>query len=107
MTTRLRQVMLLAQTVVLSLTPCFGKNSSEIVKQRERNTISLELEITKKNSNALQRFMSFLNLGPNGYATGFMVGDHLVRRSPGATRLRRRLGGSWHGKNLPRRKTHR
>lgn len=78
MTTRLRQVMLLAQTVVLSLTPCFGKNSSEIVKQRERNTISLELEITKKNSTALQRFISFLNLGPNGYATGFLVGDHLV-----------------------------
>ena len=77
MKTRLRQAMLLAQAVVLFLTPCFGKNSS-LVKQRERNTISLELEITKKNSNPLQRFMSFMNLGPNGYATGFLVGDHLV-----------------------------
>jgi S1-C subfamily serine protease len=78
MKTRLRLAMLLAQAVVLFLTPCFGKNSSEIVKQRERNTISIELEITRKNSNALQRLMSFLNLEPNGYATGFLVGDHLV-----------------------------
>ena len=78
MKTRLRLAMVLAQVVVLFLTPCFGKNSSEIVKQRERNTISLELEITRKNSNPLQRLMSFLNLGPNGYATGFLVGDRLV-----------------------------
>lgn len=78
MKTRLRLAMLLASALVLCLTPCFGKNSSEIVKQRERNTISLELEITRKNSNALQRLMSFLNLEPNGYATGFLVGDHLV-----------------------------
>jgi len=78
MKTRFRLAMVLAQAVVLFLTPCFGKNSSEIVRQRERNTISLELEITKKNSNALQRLMSFLNLEPNGYATGFLVGDHLV-----------------------------
>ncbi len=78
MKTRLRLAMLLAQAVVLFLTPCFGKDSSEIVKQRERNTVSIELEITRKNSNALQRLMSFLNLEPNGYATGFLVGDRLV-----------------------------
>jgi S1-C subfamily serine protease len=78
MKTRLCVALLLAHAIVLSVTPCFGKNSSEMVKQRERNTISLELEITKKNSNALQRMMSFMNLGPNGYATGFLVGDHLV-----------------------------
>ena len=78
MKTRLRLATVLVQAVVLFLTPCFGRNSSEIVKQRERNTVSLELEITKKNSNPLQRLMSFLNLGPNGYATGFLVGDHLV-----------------------------
>jgi S1-C subfamily serine protease len=78
MKTQLRLAMVLAQAVVLFLTPCFGENSSEIVKQRERNTVSLELEITKKNANSLQRLMSFLNLGPNGYATGFVVGDHLV-----------------------------
>ena len=78
MKNRLRLALVLAQAALLFLTPCLGKNSSEIVKQRERNTVSLELEITKKNANALQRFMSLLDLGPNGYATGFVVGDHLV-----------------------------
>jgi len=60
------------------VSPCLGKNNAEILKQRERNTISLELEFTKKNPNALQRFISFLNWGANGYATGFLVGDGLV-----------------------------
>jgi S1-C subfamily serine protease len=78
MKTRLRIVTLLVPALILVSTPCFGKNSSEIIKQRERNTISLELEITKKNPNTIQRFMSFLNWGPNGYATGFLVGDRLV-----------------------------
>jgi S1-C subfamily serine protease len=78
MNTRLRIATLLVQALVLISTPCFGKNSSEIIKQRERNTVSLELEITKKNPNGLQRLMSFLDFGPNGYATGFLVGDHLV-----------------------------
>lgn len=78
MRTRLRLATLLVPVIVLSLTPCFGKNSTDIIRQRERNTISLELEISKKNANALQRFMSFLNLGPNGYATGFLVSERLV-----------------------------
>jgi len=78
MTTRLRFATLIVQVFLLISSPCFGKNSSEIVKQRERNTISLELEITRKSPSALQRVISFLNWGPNGYATGFLVGDHLV-----------------------------
>jgi S1-C subfamily serine protease len=53
-------------------------NSSQVVKDHERNTISLELEFSKKNPNALQRVISFLNWGPNGYATGFLVGGRLV-----------------------------
>jgi S1-C subfamily serine protease len=53
-------------------------NSAQVVKDHERNTISLELEFTKKNPNALQRVISFLNWGPNGYATGFLVGGRLV-----------------------------
>jgi S1-C subfamily serine protease len=60
------------------ITPSFGRKSSEVVKQYERNTISLELEFVKKNPNALQRVISFLNWGPNGYATGFLVGGRLV-----------------------------
>lgn len=71
-------LVLVAVTLCLLATQGLGKNSSEIIKQHERNTISLELEFTKKNPNALQRVISFLNWGPNGYATGFVVGEHLV-----------------------------
>jgi len=39
----------------------------------------LELEFSKKNRNNIQRAMSLLlALGPNGHATGFLVGDGLV-----------------------------
>ena len=55
-----------------------AKNNADIIKQRERNTVSLELEFTKKNPSGLQRLVSFLNWGINGYATGFLVGDNLV-----------------------------
>src|SRR5260370_19628276 len=75
---QLRSLVLFALALSLLVTPCLGKHTSEIIKQQERNTISLELEFTKKNPNALQRVISFLNWGPNGYATGFLVGGHLV-----------------------------
>src|SRR5262245_47402132 len=78
MKTRPRLAMLAASVLVLFPTTGFARKSSEVVKQRERNTISLELEISKKSPTALQRMMSFLNWGPNGYATGFLVGDRLV-----------------------------
>src|SRR5260370_29883729 len=55
-----------------------AKEASAILKQHERNSISLELEFSKKNQNPLQRVISFLNCGPNGYATGFLVGGRLV-----------------------------
>ena len=72
-------ILVLVGLVLCSLASrSLGKDSSELVKQHERNTISLELEFTKKNPNALQRVISFLNWGANGYATGFVVGDHLV-----------------------------
>lgn len=66
--------------IVLSLVcqPCLGKDTSEILRQQSRNTISLELEFTKKNPSPLQKVISFLNWGPNGYATGFLVGGRLV-----------------------------
>jgi S1-C subfamily serine protease len=75
---QLCSLVLVALALCSVVTPCLGKNSSEVVKQYERNTISLELEFTKKNPSALQRVISFLNWGPNGYATGFLVGGRLV-----------------------------
>lgn len=75
---QLCSLVLVALALCSVVAPCLGKNSSEVVKQYERNTISLELEFTKKNPSALQRVISFLNWGPNGYATGFLVGGRLV-----------------------------
>jgi S1-C subfamily serine protease len=78
MTRQLCSLALIALVLCLLAPQGLAKNSSELVKEHERNTISLELEFAKKNPNALQRVISFLNWGPNGYATGFVVGDHLV-----------------------------
>jgi S1-C subfamily serine protease len=75
---QLCSLVFVALTVCLLMTPAVARNSSELVKKHERNTVSLELEFTKKNPNALQRVISFLNWGPNGYATGFLVGGRLV-----------------------------
>lgn len=51
---------------------------TDAFKLRERSTVSLQLEFSKRNPNALDKMMTVLNWGPNGYATGFMVGDGLV-----------------------------
>ena len=56
---------------------CAAKGRTSL-KLKERNSISLELEFTRKNPGALQRMMSFLDWEPNGYATGFVVGDGLI-----------------------------
>ena len=44
----------------------------------EDYSVSLDLKFTKKRANAMQRLFSFLDYGPNGFATGFVVGDGLV-----------------------------
>jgi S1-C subfamily serine protease len=72
--------------VVLALSllapKCAAQNTlAEIVKQQGRYTLSLDLSFSKKNPSPLQRVISFLDLAPNGYATGFLVGDGLVMTS--------------------------
>ena len=67
--------------VMFLLTPlCVAhSNSSSVLKQQERYTLSLELEFTKKEQNPLEHAISVLfDVGPNGYATGFLVGNGLV-----------------------------
>jgi len=67
--------------VTLLLTPiCLADStSSKILRQQERYTLSLELEFTKKEQNPLEHAISVLfDVGPNGYATGFLVGNGLV-----------------------------
>ncbi len=44
----------------------------------EDHTVSLDLKFTKKRPNTMQRVFSFLDYGPNGFATGFFVGNGLV-----------------------------
>ena len=70
----------LVALVLSMLAPkCAGQDTAaQVLKRQERYTLSLELEFSKRNPNALQRVISFLNWGPNGYATGFLVGDGLV-----------------------------
>lgn len=55
------------------------KSSNRVLKQQERYTLSLELEFSKKEQNPLEQAISVLfDVGPNGYATGFLVGNGLV-----------------------------
>ena len=56
-----------------------SKSSTRVLKQQERYTLSLELEFSKKEQNPLEQAISVLfDVGPNGYATGFLVGNGLV-----------------------------
>ena len=56
-----------------------SNNSNRMLKQQERYTLSLELEFSKKEQNPLEQAISVLfDVGPNGYATGFLVGNGLV-----------------------------
>ena len=48
------------------------------VMKRDGYTVSLDLRFDKKNRNTLEHAISLLDWGPNGYATGFVVGDGLV-----------------------------
>ncbi len=70
--------LLVAVIVAMLAQVSIAKDTNAIMRQHERNSISLELEFSKKSQNPLQRAMSFLNWGPNGYATGFLVGGRLV-----------------------------
>ena len=71
----------IAALVTLMFAPvCLAdKSATKVLKQQERYTLSLELEFTKKEQNPLEHAISVLfDVGPNGYATGFLVGNGLV-----------------------------
>lgn len=81
MKSKLCSLTCMAAFVTLLLAPvCVADNSSSrMLKQQERYTLSLELEFSKKNQNPLEHAISVLfDVGPNGYATGFLVGNGLV-----------------------------
>jgi S1-C subfamily serine protease len=80
MNSRIYRVALVVALVVVFADESVGKDiAGQVFKQQERYTVSLELEFTRKNKKPLQRAVSFLlDSGPNGFATGFLVGDGLV-----------------------------
>lgn len=77
---KLASVALLGALFAIVAPTCAAQTTaSQVVKQQGSYTLSLELEFSRKNRNGLQRAMSvLLALGPNGHATGFLVGDGLV-----------------------------
>ncbi|HZE63470.1 MAG TPA: serine protease [Pyrinomonadaceae bacterium] len=61
----------------LAYVPNCKAGGHRTVKRPGDSAVSLELKFMKKRANPLQRFFSLLD-GPNGFATGFLVGDQLV-----------------------------
>lgn len=59
------------------LAPVGAAEEPAAIKQ-EGHTVSLSLTFARKNPTSLQRAISFLDSGYNGFATGFIVGDGLV-----------------------------
>ena len=68
-----------ALVTILLLAPlCLADKPADHTTKPEDSTVSLDLKFTKKRPNAMQRVFSFLDYGPNGFATGFFVGNGLV-----------------------------
>lgn len=75
-----RKLLCVAISVVaiLLLVPRSHADKSSSVAKPGDSTVSLDLRFTKKKQNSMQRILSFLDYGPNGFATGFVVGNGLV-----------------------------
>lgn len=80
MKSKLCSLTCMAALVLLLAPVCVAdKSRNRLLKQQERYTVSLELEFSKKEQNPLEQAISVLfDVGPNGYATGFLVGKGLV-----------------------------
>lgn len=57
---------------------CAADDPITLIRERENYTVSLSLKFSRKKQSSLSRAISILDYGPNGYATGFVVGDGLV-----------------------------
>jgi len=82
MKSKLCSLTCIAALIMVLLAPASAadsNNPNKMLKQQERYTLSLELEFSKKDQNPLEQAISVLfDVGPNGYATGFLVGKGLV-----------------------------
>jgi hypothetical protein len=63
---------------IFLLAPQTRANKATVTAKPDDSTVSLDLRFTKKRPNAMERVFSFLDYGPNGFATGFVVGNGLV-----------------------------
>jgi len=70
-------VAILAFAIFLQVPESRADGPATVIKP-EDYSVSLDLKFSKKRPNTLQRLFSFLDYGPNGFATGFVVGDGLV-----------------------------
>lgn len=70
----------LAVVLFVLPTKCVGQEvAHHVEKLQERYTLSLDLEFSRKKGNSLDGTLSVVfGADPNGYATGFLVGDGLV-----------------------------
>jgi S1-C subfamily serine protease len=77
---KLCSLAIVALAVFLLAPRCGGQGTAaQVLKQQEGSTLSLQLEFSRKNRNPLQRAVSLLlDGGPNGYASGFLVGGGLL-----------------------------
>lgn len=57
---------------------CAANDTPNAIFKRGGYSVQLELRITKKKPNAMQRVGAFFDYGPNAFATGFLVGDGLI-----------------------------
>ena len=74
----LKGVAISVMTILLLAPQCRADKTSAAVRKPDDLTVSLDLRFTKKKPNVMQRVFSFLDYGPNGFATGFVVGNGLV-----------------------------
>jgi Trypsin-like peptidase domain len=82
MNKRLSGFLLVPLAISILVPRCVARDAAaDALKRQERLTVSLELEFSKKSPNALDRVITFLDWGANGYATGFVVGDGLIMTS--------------------------
>jgi S1-C subfamily serine protease len=63
---------------IFVLAPRSRADKSRDAAKPDDSTVSLDLKFMRKKPNAMQRVFSFLDYGPNGYASGFVVGNGLV-----------------------------
>ena len=75
---RLIDVAISVLAILLLAPQCRAAKTSTSTIKPEDPTVSLDLKFTKKKPKVMERVFSFLDYGPNAFATGFVVGNGLV-----------------------------